>query len=110
MFKDWLIVMRKQWSWKNDRITWYTSLVVAAMYALVYHFFAEIIVTPEDMYSGVILFLYFVILGGLMVTYHGLKFLILGTALAFVVYCKEKSPNVKDKAQSFYDEAMEWRQ
>lgn len=110
MFKDWLIVMRKQWSWKNDKINFITSVVVSVLWIVSLLLLENIEITSVEGYYIGLPLLFILIFVVFTVYYNCLKATLLGLTLALVVYCKEKRPDMKDKAQAFYDKALEWKQ
>ncbi len=92
-------LLRKQYSWKNDRI----SLLFVSVYSL----FHLVVLSPigEEITAAVLVYLIITSLGLSM--YHCVKLLVSGTACAFVTWYANKGST---KAAAQYIKMLTWRQ
>lgn len=100
-------VLRAQWSWKNDKIGLLGNSVLSVV-VITYYFITGILPASTIVdylvgFTGLIVILTLVY----TIIYHILKLLILGPILVVVCY---EAKNGNPKAESFYNEALTWRQ
>lgn len=111
----WWKLFKAQYSWNNDKISVYISLVISTIYTVVMFTTGGVIITdtgtPVDLLS-VVAGIYWVGLTLFQLTfYHTIKFLILGCVICGgVVYFANKGAGEdKLEARNTYREMLTWR-
>lgn len=102
-------VLRAQWSWNNDKVGLLINAIISVILTLFYFISGAITMTatPDYLYIlGLVIFFAWQTVW-LSFVYHTLKLVILGSILAVVCHEAKKG---NPKAESFYNEALTWRQ
>lgn len=107
LIKDWLVVMRRQWSWKNDRVSLVLSLLMGFISITLLYITGGIVVSEGANTIYVFLVLWFTLFTYITINYHILKFTIFSMYMVLVVYLKNTG---NSKAIDIYNEALTWRQ
>lgn len=114
---NYLKLLRAQYSWKNDRTTFYINLALSLLISLVYILFGSVEVTinevtqPVSIFSKVTAILWMIWFGILMTFHHTIKFILLGVILcgAVTYYANFGDEGDKEEARDRYLEMMTWR-
>ena len=107
LIKDWLVVMRRQWGWKNDSIGLLLHATISFVCTSILYFTESIIVINGTTIIHVFLVLWVSLFTFVTVNYHILKFTIFSMCMILVVYLKNTG---NSKAIDIYNEALTWRQ
>ncbi len=107
LIKDWLVVMRMQWSWKNDRVSLVLSLLLGFISNVIMYITGGIVVSEEANTIYVFMVIWVALFTYITINYHILKFTIFSMYMLLVVYLKSTG---NSKAINIYNEALTWRQ
>jgi len=113
---SYLKLLRAQYSWNNDKVTFYINSVLSLAISLLYVLTGVVTYTetsnPVEVFSSATFLLWMVWFGWLMVLYHTIKFIVLGVVLcgAITYFAKYGDEKEKSEAQERYREMMSWRQ